>query len=59
MIITSKFENYNRDIIQITEISINFEEKLDYQFDKYQSIFFVFLVILFIVCNIIILICLM
>ena len=40
MIITSKFKNYDRDIIQITEITVNFEENLDYQFDKYQIIFF-------------------
>ena len=59
MIITSKFKNYDRDIIQITEITVNFEENLDYQFDKYQIIFFVSLVILFIICNIIILICLL
>ena len=58
MIITSKFKNYDRDIIQITEITVNFEENSDYQFDKYQIIFFVFLVILFIICNIV-LICLL
>ena len=59
MIITSKFQNYDRDIIQITEVSVNFEENLDYQFDKYQIIFLFFLVILFIICNIVILICLL
>ena len=58
MNITSKFENYNHDIRQVTEVSINFEENLDYQFDQYQIIFSVFLVILFI-CNIVILICLL
>ena len=58
MIITSKIKNYDRDLIQITEVSITFEENSDYQFDKYQIIFFVFLVSLFIICNII-LICLL
>ena len=56
MIITSKFENYTRDIFQITEITFNFEEN---QFDKYEIILVIFLVILFIICNIIVLICLL
>ena len=59
MNITSKVKNYDRDLIQITEITVAFEENSDYQFDKYQIIFCFFLVILFIICNIIILICLL
>ena len=39
MIITSKVKNYDRDLIQITEITVAFEENSDYQFDKYQIIF--------------------
>ena len=58
MNITTKVENFNRDIRQVTEVSIIFEENLDYQFDQYQIIFSVFLVILFI-CNIVVLICLL
>ena len=57
MIITSKVKNYDRDLIQITEITVDFEENSDYQFDKYYIIF-CFLVILFI-CNIILIICLL
>ena len=56
MIITSKVKNYDRDLIQITEITVAFEENLDYQFDKYQIILGFFLFSLFIMCNIIILI---
>ena len=52
MIITSKVKNYDRDVIQIIEITVDFEENLDYQFDKYQIIF-CFLTILFIIGNII------
>ena len=59
MIITSKVKNYDRDVIQIIEITVDFEENLDYEFDKYQIIFLFFLVILFIICNIIVLICLL
>ena len=57
MIITSKLINYDRDITRITEISVNIKENLDYQFNKYQIIF-CFLLVLFIICNIIVLICL-
>ena len=55
MIITNKIKNYDRDLIQITEITLVVEEKFDYQFDKYQIIF-CFLVILLIIGNIFILI---
>ena len=57
MIIRSKVKNYDRDLIQITEITVHFEENSDYQFNKYQIIF-CFLVILIIICNIV-LICLL
>ena len=52
MIITNKFQNYDRNLIQITEITIELEGD---QFDKYQIIF-CFLVILLIIGNILILI---
>ena len=61
MIITSKIKNYDRDLIQITEINVVLEENsenLGYQFVKYQIIFCL-LVILFIVGNILILISLL
>ena len=55
MIITSKVKNYDCDLIQVTEITVDFEEKSDYQFE----VIFSFLVILFIICNIILIICLL
>ena len=55
MIVTSKVKNYDCDLIQVTEITVDFEEKSDYQFE----IIFSFLVILFIICNIILIICLL
>ena len=55
MIVTSKVKNYNCDLIQVTEITVDFEEKSDYQFE----VIFSFLVILFIICNIILIICLL
>ena len=59
MIITSEITtNSGGELFQITKITIAFEENSDYQFDKYQIICIFFLVILFIICNIIIIICL-
>ena len=59
MIITSEIKNSGHELFQITKITVAFEENSDYQlFDKCQIIFSVFLVFLFIICNIII-ICLL
>ena len=54
MIITSKVKNYDCDLIKVTEITVDFDEKSDYQFE----IIFLFLVI-YIMCNIILIICLL
>ena len=55
MIITYKDKKNVCDLIQVTEITVDFDEKSDYQFE----VIFSFLVILFIICNIILIICLL